>query len=230
VPARGRRRIGHRGGRLGARRRGNRHRLGRCRLVGCLRARVVRRAVRDAERDRHGASLAVGSEVRDADEEALLHPLEDEAVRREHTVPAPDLLERERADPRVELLRCQFLAERGQAALPEKRSRGHARNGPGGGAMAGLRAGNRGSRGWRGDGTEQKERTRYRSQAAQTGSPEDRAGHACAGGDFAPVVAADCSAVAPSYPQGRSITASAFLGAATPRSRRAIDSEGVNRL
>ena len=66
-------------------------------------------------------SLGLGRELGDAGEEALLHPLQHEAVLREQPVAVAGTLEGERPDPGVELLRRELLAERVEAALPEKR-------------------------------------------------------------------------------------------------------------
>ena len=71
-------------------------------------------------------SFGFGGEVRDPGKEALLDPLEDEAVVGEQPVSAAGALERERLDPGVELLGRQFLAKGVEASLPEERKGGHA--------------------------------------------------------------------------------------------------------
>ena len=53
------------------------------------------------------------------------NPLQHKPVVREQPISAGGALERERADPGVELLGRQFLTERVEAALPENRDSGH---------------------------------------------------------------------------------------------------------
>ena len=79
----------------------------------------VGRAVRDGEGDGNRPPFGVCGDFADAGEETLLHPLQDEAVLREEPVPAGDAFEGQRANPGVELLGRQFLAEGVEAALPE---------------------------------------------------------------------------------------------------------------
>ncbi len=109
-----RRRARHAAAGEGGGRRGQRHTRG------------IELAIGDRERDRDRMAVGLGRELGDSNEEALLDPLEHEAVVREQPVAAGGAFERERPDPGVELLGRQFLAEGVEAALPEKGTAGHA--------------------------------------------------------------------------------------------------------
>ena len=152
---------------------------------------AVRGAVGDRERRSTPVALGLGGELGDPGGEALLHPLQDEAVGRAQPVAVVGVLDRERADPGVELLRRQFLAERVEAALPEKRNGGHAWCDPGR-CDRPPRAGNRGP------GTARRRRQNRMDGAATAGESEARrpTGNALArpAADSAPVDAADCIA------------------------------------
>src|SRR5213075_2582023 len=83
------------------------------------------RHLANGERDRHRVALG-GGELADPLREALLDPLQNEAVRGEKPVPAVYAFDCERANPGVELLRRELLAESRKAALPERGNRTHA--------------------------------------------------------------------------------------------------------
>ena len=69
--------------------------------------------------DGRPSASAASSEMRR--EEALLHPLQHEAVLRQQSIAGAGALQGERPDPGIELLRRELRAKRVEAALPEKR-------------------------------------------------------------------------------------------------------------
>ena len=91
-------------------------------------------------------SFGLRRELGDAGEKALLDPLQHEAVLREQPIAAAGAFEGERPDPGIELLWREFLAERVQAALPEKRCDRHALENPRNGAEKGLQTARMGPR------------------------------------------------------------------------------------
>ncbi len=108
-------RRGRRGGRVAHNRHARRSgRRGDFRLGGA-----------NGEGDRNAVTLGCGK-LADPVGETLLDPLQHKAVRGDESVPVAHPLDRERPDPGVELLRGEFVAKRGEAALPEKRNRAHA--------------------------------------------------------------------------------------------------------
>ena len=76
--------------------------------------------------DRDRSARGTGGELADPVGEALPHPLQDEAVGCDNAKAGAGMLDRERADPGIELLRRQLLAERLQASLPELGNSSHA--------------------------------------------------------------------------------------------------------
>ena len=88
---------------------------------------------------RHGRPSAAG-ELADPGGEAVLDPLQHEAVGHPHRIAIARRLDRKRPDPGAELLRRQFLVKNVEAALPESGNGGHATDE------------SFESRGWRGEG------------------------------------------------------------------------------